>query len=289
MKYLKYFKIFESKNIQNLYHIVDIEKLLYILEQNKITSFKFSKISTTRNKMMNRYLGDKPSSIFKIELDGSKLSNHYKMKSYQDRYKMGSDYFYYNEWEEQIQTDEIKNVSKYIIKIILIKNRIENLKDSAWFEKHFNSEYKYKNLPELLKNIIVKYKIDFWVQDGSIIKKDDDYINSIINYELREKYHGYALYYRGLKKRKDRGYDETTIALDERNNDIKNLVVGYTYDDIWIKNDTKYININKPPSELENVTLNIFDFEYSKNDIIKYDGDFILINNGKLCDIIPIN
>ena len=46
------FKIFESKNIQNLYHIVDIDKLYYILDNNEIKSYKFSNISTTRNKMM---------------------------------------------------------------------------------------------------------------------------------------------------------------------------------------------------------------------------------------------
>lgn len=38
MKYLKLF--LESKNLGNLYHIVDIEKLNYILDNNKIVSYK---------------------------------------------------------------------------------------------------------------------------------------------------------------------------------------------------------------------------------------------------------
>ena len=202
------FKLFEGKNIQNLYHILDINKLYFVLKNNEIKSLNFHYISTTRNKMMNGYLGDNYSSIFKLELDGQKLSDNYKIKSYQDSgWVINSNddrtHFYHEEWEEQIQTNKIKNAKKYIIKIILIKSRIEKMKDSSWFENHFSEngrKEKWMNLPDILKDIIDKYKIEFWVQDGSIIKKDDDYINSIINYKVRNIYHGFTLYWRGYKK-----------------------------------------------------------------------------------------
>lgn len=295
------FQIFESKNIQNLYHILDTEKLHFVLTNNEIKSYKFHYISTTRNKMMNGYLGDNSTSIFKLELDGPKLSDHYKMKPYQDSgWELGSDnertHFYHQEWEEQIQTRVIKNARKYIIKIILLKNRIERLKDSAWFENHFSTSKgrkgKWVSLPDILKDIIEKYKIELWVQEGSVIKKDDEYVESIINYDVRKMYHGFALYWRGYIKKDGRlGYTESTIALDKRNKDIEHLVVGYEYDNIWVRNKIEDIDkdtIKKRPKLEHDITLSIFDFEYTEDDIIKREGEYILIRKGELTDVNPI-
>jgi hypothetical protein len=72
----------EYKNIGSLYHIIDIEKIFYILKHNKISSKYFSNISTTRDKMMGEYLGDSSTSVFKLELDGGALSNKYKMRPF---------------------------------------------------------------------------------------------------------------------------------------------------------------------------------------------------------------
>ena len=59
------FKLFESKNIQNLYHILDTEKLHFVLTNNEIKSYKFHYISTTRNKMMNGYTGDNSKYLYR--------------------------------------------------------------------------------------------------------------------------------------------------------------------------------------------------------------------------------
>jgi hypothetical protein len=68
------FKIIRESKIDNkLYHIIDFEKLFYILNNNKIKSYKFSFISTTRNVNMVGYVGDSPTSIFKLELDWNEL------------------------------------------------------------------------------------------------------------------------------------------------------------------------------------------------------------------------
>lgn len=295
------FKIFESKYIQNLYHILDIEKLYYVLKNNEIKSYNFPYISTTRNKMMSGYCGDRYTSIFKLELDGQKLSDNYRMKSYQDTgWEIGMDNrrtpFFHQEWEEQIQTNKIKNARKYIVRIILIKSRIERMKDSSWFENHFSErgrKEKWISLPDILKDIIDKYKIELWVQEGSVIKKDDNYVDSIINYKVREKFHGHALYWRGHIKRNDRlGYDELVIPYDKRNPVIEDLVVGHDYENIWVRSmlilPQKNV-LKKRPDQYEfDCSLNLFDFEYNESDVIKRSGNFILIKTGKLNDIDPI-
>jgi hypothetical protein len=249
---------------------------------------------------MNGYTGDNSTSIFKLELDGPKLTDNYKMKSFQDSgWELGTDnertHFYHQEWEEQIQTNKIKNAKKYIVKIILLKNRIDRLKDSSWFENHFSErgrKSKWINLPDILKDIIDKYKIELWVQDGSVIKKDDEYVNSIINYDVRKKYHGFALYWRGYITQKDRfGYLEKTLPLDKRNPKIEKLVVGYTYDNLWVKSKldiSKNLIKNRPKIFKAEASLNIFNFEYDEDDILKKEGDFILLKQGKLKEIDPI-
>jgi len=77
--------LLEYKNIGPIYHIIDMEKLEFILTNNYLKPKHFwGGISTTRNKMMNSYTGDSPVSIFKLELDTGKLSNNYKIKPVSD-------------------------------------------------------------------------------------------------------------------------------------------------------------------------------------------------------------
>lgn len=64
MRYLKtYNQLFKSDtNItqENLYHLLDIDNLRYVIETDTLTSYQAGggKISTTRNFMLNNYLGD---------------------------------------------------------------------------------------------------------------------------------------------------------------------------------------------------------------------------------------
>jgi len=115
----------ENKNYQNLYHILDYNKLNFVFDTNSIKSFNFSNISLTRNKMMNSYLGASPLSIFKIEIDAIKLSNKYKIEPFSFKTVYGERF---QEYEERVKTNKITNIFYYINKIILIKNEVEKLK-----------------------------------------------------------------------------------------------------------------------------------------------------------------
>lgn len=279
--------LLEGKNLGSLYHIVDMEKMSYILDTNSITSYHFSKISTTRDKMMNWYEGDKPTSIFKIELNGDLLSHKYKIKPFAFISKTN---VRFDESEEQIQTNRINNVSKYINKIIIIKKRIEGLKNSGWFTTN-GGYYKKerRNIPELLKEFIDRFKeynYQVYVQDGSVIKKDDDYINSIINHKIEKIYHGYAYYLRGHKEVYDERFKtmvgkDVVIPLNKKNKQIDQLVIGYDYENLYL--NTSY-DINKKTKLPKDFHLYVFDYEYDVNDSEEIDNQ-IFVKSGHLANI----
>jgi hypothetical protein len=284
MKFLKNIDEFllESKHYQNLYHIVDYDKLKYILDNNKIVSKSFSNISLTRNKMMNGYLGDSPLSIFKLEIDANKLSHKYKIEPFSYKSHNGS---YFNEYEERVLTQKIPNAFIYINKIILIKKNIERLKKSYrddtddtdvsdWF-----SENKGKNIPFLIKNIYDKCKekgFDLYVQDGSIIKKDDEYINNLINYKLVKKEHLYASVLRGHEKiiPKGKKYGHyIDVMFDEHGNKLEDYYIGqeFNYEDIhFILNENKneLVKMNEKIINDEKFTPFIIKFLKKKNGIL---------------------
>lgn len=108
------FQLFtESKNYQNLYHIIDFEKLRYIIENNKLSSYKAGGgyISFTRDKMMGGYLGSGPISFIKLEIDSQRLSTKYKIKPFSFRSYNGQQF---DEREERVMN------SVYQIQILLI-------------------------------------------------------------------------------------------------------------------------------------------------------------------------
>jgi hypothetical protein len=118
----------ESKSVGVLYHIIDFEKLKYIIENNHLKSFKAGNsggISTTRNKMMQGYLGDNSTSFFKLELDGEKLSHKYKIRPMA---YVSATNVRFQEYEELIVTNHkpLSDVDKYINKLIISKDRIKN-------------------------------------------------------------------------------------------------------------------------------------------------------------------
>lgn len=290
--------LLEYKNLGSLYHIIDFEKLFYILNNNVISSYKFSNISFTRDKMMNGYLGDSPTSIFKLEIDGDKISQNYKVNPFSF---ISNTNIRFDEREEQVKTREIKNAFKYIKKIILIKKRVEYLKnESSWFTSdggYFKSDRTPMQL--ILKSIyeLIKEKgFDLYIQDGTVIKKEDDYILSLINSPIVKIPNAYGYYYRGHEKMDDKEfghYKEVTIPLDSRNEEIKELVIGWDYQNIWLLK-------NKPNSEPKekidfdkkkyvDMKLYIFDFIYENQDILKEDGDYVLIDSGKLKHIYMLN
>lgn len=157
----------EAKNTGTLYHYTSLKKLINILKSETLYSQKrfielFGEkdfnflyhindsdyfISFTRNK--NYHITSKKSGVaieVIVLLDGSKLSNKYKIKPI-DKYppeiitnvqgikiKRNADKYYdksenwKDEQEERINVDKIENIANYIIGIkILNKTKINNL------------------------------------------------------------------------------------------------------------------------------------------------------------------
>ena len=143
MKFLETYNIFEGKQRGNLYHIFDLEKCDFILKTNSLQSYKFGNISTTRNKNMNGYIGDSPISIFKLELDGDKITNNYKVRPFQFSsteigYGGSRTPIKLEEYEETIKTNNLSNLSKYVNKFIIIKSSVEIMKNCGWFDSISN-------------------------------------------------------------------------------------------------------------------------------------------------------
>lgn len=284
-----YYHFILEKYEQSLYHIVDFNKLFYILENNKISSYKFSYISTTRSKNLNGYVGDSPTSIFKLELDGKLLSQDYETKPF--TYVSRTNVSFDEEQEEQIQTNDIENAFKYVKKVILIKRNLEYLKDTNWFTTDGNYKGKSMNIPNLLKDIIEKlkkYNIELYVQENGNIKKDDEYIESIINNPIKIIYHGYAYYHKGQEKFyhdsfKINMFKDLWKPVDDKNPIINDLVVGYEYDDLWL---LKEIDDNIQKTEIEkNYKLFKFDFTYKLENIIDENEKYVHVKKVKLKNI----
>lgn len=272
---MKHIKLFlESKNLGNLYHIVDVEKLNYILDNNKIVSYKAGegKISLTRNKMLSGYLGDNSSSVFKLEIDGDKLSSRYRIKPY--RYKtMNAGYL--DEYEEQVQTNKIVNIFNYTNKIIIDKKRVLNLmyifdKLSDWFTSEGTRHGNFPNILKIIKEKSNQVGLELYVQDGSIIKKDDKWIDSIINFPIKEIGKRYFIV---IRKRIEIGryrYQDSLVDFDNKII-IKELVIGY--------------NIDINPDDINAIELNSFaDSKKYKFDEDDYDSKHYFLDIRKLDD-----
>lgn len=272
---MKHIKLFlESKNLGNLYHIVDVEKLNYILDNNKIVSYKAGegKISLTRNKMLSGYLGDNSSSVFKLEIDGDKLSSRYRIKPY--RYKtMNAGYL--DEYEEQVQTNKIVNIFNYTNKIIIDKKRVLNLmyifdKLSDWFTSEGTRHGNFPNILKIIKEKSNQVGLELYVQDGSIIKKDDKWIDSIINFPIKEIEKRYFIV---IRKRIEIGryrYQDSLVDFDNKII-IKELVIGY--------------NIDINPDDINAIELNSFaDSKKYKFDEDDYDSKHYFLDIRKLDD-----
>jgi len=239
--------ITEGVNYGNLYHIIDNNKFKFIIDNDKLSPYIASnsgKISFTRNKMMNSYLGDAPTSFLKLEIDASKLSNNYKISPF--RYKSHNN-GHFDEWEEM--TNPIKNISRYVTKLIINKNKIENLKKSVRFENNLSDYFTTKGtingtIPSMMKYIIDNSPYPVYVQDGSVIKKDDVYIQSLINFELKKVEFRYELVYRGYVYIKNKKGSRDSVLYSNGEHVIGDLVVGIAVDKKPLKTMSEVLDIN---------------------------------------------
>ena len=230
MKFLKtYNQLFENAVTQeNLYHLVDNTKLNYIIDNDVIDTYTAGdgKISTTRNLMLNGYLGDNVTTLFKLVLDWNKLEEDYDSKPFVYRSQTGVSFD--SEEEQQIQTRSIDNVWKYVKCVVLIKEKVEKLKNSPidneptdWFTTIGGNG---GNLPTIIKDF--KKKLDdkgipFYTQNGSVIEKDSIYIDSVINYQLKQIDEKWIIAYKGRIVGKD-DFDTNEILVDNGGTIIMN-------------------------------------------------------------------
>ena len=282
MKYLN--KIFEGRNLGDLYHILDYNKLLYVLENNKITSYKAGRgrISLTRNKMMNSYLGDGPQAMFKLVIDGDKLSNNYKIKPYRFFSMNGMGF---EEFEEQVQSKKIENAFKYIKSVVLIKKRTESLMRYPWMKKNQVSDYLTSimgdnNLPNMIGNIKNKLKehnIDFLVQEDTVINTNDKYIDFIINHPIKKIETKQIVLYRGrLPKERQFAYDDSVLDLNGKIIS-RDLVIGNLYLDL---EKMSYIEINNGNKEKIKQKIKPKIFDSSDDKAIPYIFEIRKEDNG---------
>lgn len=137
----------EGKQVGELYHFTDINSMDKILETNVMgvagrASGK-APISFTRNKNFNpkgRGLGRSAQVMF--VMDGNKLSNNYKVRpiAYDSISKSIAKGF---EFEELLQ-GPIKNVKKYIRKIIILDKNYDMFKISHDNMEDFFKHHKIK-------------------------------------------------------------------------------------------------------------------------------------------------
>jgi hypothetical protein len=270
----EYIRINESKNYQNLYHIIDFNKLKFILENDLVKPYKASNgnsISTTRDKMMNSYLGDSPTSFIKLELNGDKISNKFKIKPYSYKSLNG---IRFDEREEIIKLTNRNSfkASDYIEKIIIIKNRIEKLKKSNYRDEEVS-------IPYIIKYIVENSPYPIYVQDGAVIKKDEQYLQSLINHKIHKVEFKYDIWYRGFLPSKKYKYGLDDVMIDSNGNKIYNLVIGNIY------NTNKLTFINK--DEIKKPNKKLIQGEKFEPYLIK----FRKLKNGKyyLEDIRPLS
>jgi hypothetical protein len=106
----------EAKQVGILYHFTDDEGLRGILESNELLASyqNANHVSLTRDK--NGWHVGTSDNIFRISLDGDKISNKYKIRPYEwDELDRGSGN---TESEEAVITDKITNINNYIIDIV---------------------------------------------------------------------------------------------------------------------------------------------------------------------------
>lgn len=281
-----------------LYHILNVESLFHNLKCNCIKGDHYNGVSLTRTKFLNGYVGERYGAFFKLELDYQKLKQDYKLKNTIFVSKTGVSF----DDEKEVHINEpINNLSKYLTKIILIKNKVEYLKNNNWFSTiGIRPISGFKNAPEIIRFIYKKYRNIFYIQDESNIEKINyKYILDLFNY-IRTIFTGYAFYYRGYEKIYDNpnfknlsSYKERVIPLDNYNTNIDKLVIGYDYNNLRLFKNKKYsliksLKLDKINQKFQNYDLYCFQFTYIPQDIIKNDDKMVIIKQGYLEDADPV-
>lgn len=131
----------ESRNLGDVYHFTNLKGMIGILDSNIMRpsnidiDYKTARpyVSTTRDKNFANSRGVQETwisgDLFRIKLDGNKLSARYKSRSHDDRYSYYTKSFnpskveYGDEMEERflVPHEGIKNIKNYIKEIAINK------------------------------------------------------------------------------------------------------------------------------------------------------------------------
>jgi len=139
----------EGKQVGTLYHFTTLRGATGILTLGKIKINEDGVISTTRDKNLNTAEfdteGDPDENIVRIDLDGNKISNNYKIQPYSFGH-IGKENL---EFEEQIVTGKEGLPIKYITNIKIMVNN----EDEYSYKKYFNS------LTQIIQDKNIPYEI----------------------------------------------------------------------------------------------------------------------------------
>ena len=185
--------LLEAKQVGLLYHgVFDLRDLIEILETDSLYHNRDIGISTSRQ-LRNTYTNGEWSREAILVLDGDKLSENFKILPFQYPYEFNNyesviqthkRHYYkkqypdyplnindYLNWINKLHAEddtegdysrggELKNLHKYLIKIILNKKEIEksinnneDFRPKEQIEKELNKVYKISPVPIELKNI----------------------------------------------------------------------------------------------------------------------------------------
>ena len=115
----------EAKQVGVIYHLMTLDKMEYAIKTNSLSSRNFPGISTTRSKHLKGYVGSDGKILFRLKLDGNKLSNKFKIKPMMYTSNTGVSM---KEFEELIKTRKINDLSKYVIAVEVDEKSIKEFK-----------------------------------------------------------------------------------------------------------------------------------------------------------------
>lgn len=131
-------EILSAKQVGTLYHYTSYKSLIAILESNKIHSTRYD----TKNEGVSFTTVKNPiHGSAGIVIDGDDLSNNYKIVNISFGLTPISD-----EHEERVLTKEIKNIRRYIKKVIVYPNLI-------------GSKREWINMKDEVKKVLDRYNI----------------------------------------------------------------------------------------------------------------------------------
>lgn len=116
---MKLIRVLKS-NINTLYHITSLNGMKNIYDTNTLKGKEYPLISFTTNKNMESYLGQKAGTMFKLVLDGNKLSKNYELENFE--YISNTNIKLKEDEVRTKNSTEIRNIDNYILGLYFIYN-----------------------------------------------------------------------------------------------------------------------------------------------------------------------